>query len=238
MPFLKLLLAHLIGDFLIQPAGWVRRKEQQKAASWALYVHLLCHGLLILLLFWNLQLWPLALIVSIVHGGIDVIKLYAQGRHKTLWFVVDQALHILTLVVLWILWFHPDIPYKTLLHNPRIWLYLTAFLLLTAVANIVIRTLLAGWTAALADGADASLNHAGQYIGMLERLFVFVFILIGHWEAIGFLLAAKSVFRFSDLKEARDRKLTEYILTGTLLSFGLAIVTGLLMQLLLSNLPC
>jgi hypothetical protein len=40
-------------------------------------------------------------------------------------------------------------------------------------------------------------------------------------------LAAKSVFRFGDLKESKDRKLTEYILIGTLLSFGIAIASGI-----------
>ena len=75
---------------------------------------------------------------------------------------------------------------------------------------------------------DASLPQAGQYIGMLERLFVFGFIALNQWQAIGFLLAAKSVFRFSDLSRAKDRQLTEYILIGTLLSFGLAIGISLL----------
>ena len=70
---------------------------------------------------------------------------------------------------------------------------------------------------------SSSLNNAGMYIGILERLFVFVFIVMGQWQAIGLLIAAKSVFRFSDLTRAKDRKLTEYILIGTLLSFALAV---------------
>jgi len=53
-------------------------------------------------------------------------------------------------------------------------------------------------------------------------------VVSGHWEAIGFLVAAKSVFRFGDLKDSGNRKLTEYILIGTLLSFGIAIVTGMI----------
>jgi hypothetical protein len=72
---------------------------------------------------------------------------------------------------------------------------------------------------------------------MLERLFVFTFVITGNWEAIGFLLAAKSVFRFGDLKESKDRKLTEYILIGTLLSFGIAILIGV-MTLKLIQIVC
>lgn len=49
-----------------------------------------------------------------------------------------------------------------------------------------------------------------------------------HWEAVGFLLAAKSVFRFGNLKESHGRKLTEYVLIGTLLSFALALAISLL----------
>ena len=70
---------------------------------------------------------------------------------------------------------------------------------------------------------------------MLERLFVFIFVITGNWEGIGFLLAAKSVFRFGDLKESKDRKLTEYILIGTLLSFGIAIATGMLVLKLVNH---
>jgi hypothetical protein len=54
---------------------------------------------------------------------------------------------------------------------------------------------------------------------------------MGYFDAIGFLLAAKSIFRFGDLKEAKDRKLTEYVLIGTLLSFGIALLIGLLVKI-------
>jgi len=73
-----------------------------------------------------------------------------------------------------------------------------------------------------------SLPNAGKYISIIERLFVLIFIVIGRWEVIGLLIAAKSVFRFNDLKERNNRKLTEYILIGTLVSFGMAILAGLL----------
>jgi len=78
------------------------------------------------------------------------------------------------------------------------------------------------------DNTEKSLSQAGKYIGILERLFVFTFIVLNQWAAIGLLITAKSVFRFGDLSKAKDRKLTEYVLIGTLLSFGIAISTGLL----------
>jgi hypothetical protein len=83
------------------------------------------------------------------------------------------------------------------------------------------------WSNALPPENANTLPNAGKIIGMLERVLVFVFIASGHFESVGFLLAAKSVFRFGDLSQAGQRKLTEYMLIGTLISFGLAIGLGL-----------
>ena len=49
-------------------------------------------------------------------------------------------------------------------------------------------------------------------------------ILIGHPTGIGFLIAAKSILRFGEIKESRHRKLAEYIIIGTFLSFGWALL--------------
>ena len=94
------------------------------------------------------------------------------------------------------------------------------------MSGVIIKEIIARWDLQ-EDSNEDSLENAGKYIGMLERLFVFAFVVTNHWQAIGFLLAAKSVFRFGDLSKSKDRKLTEYILIGTLLSFGLAIITAL-----------
>jgi hypothetical protein len=55
-------------------------------------------------------------------------------------------------------------------------------------------------------------------------------VVTGNLTSIGFLMAAKSIFRFGDLTPIQDRKLTEYVLIGTLISFGTAIGTGFLVQ--------
>jgi hypothetical protein len=106
-------------------------------------------------------------------------------------------------------------------------IYITGYVVLTLPLSIIIQKALIPWSELIGDEDDDSLLNAGKYIGILERSFVFVFIIANRWEAVGFLLAAKSVFRFGDLKESKDRKLTEYILLGTLLSFGIAIVISI-----------
>ena len=225
----KLILTHLTGDFILQPKSWVEEKEKQGAKSLKLYLHGLIHGALAWLILWDLRYWAVALSIAVVHVGIDMVKLSFQKKNnKTGWFLMDQLLHVLSIVVLWYLFFNPDIPMGVLAENQQFWIYLTAILFLTVVCGIGIQVLLTNWTKDIYLDKEKSLPNAGRYIGILERLLVFLFVVLGRWEAIGFLIAAKSVFRFGDLKDSRNRKLTEYILIGTLLSFGIAIVTGIL----------
>ena len=233
---IKLILAHFIGDFILQPKSWVKEKEIIKAGSLKLYLHGLIHGVLVLLILWDLEYWLLALILILSHVMIDTIKLYAQKeRNKSDWFLIDQALHIISIFVLWIIFYKPEINIISWFENTNIWVYATAITLITIVSSIVIRELMSNWTNAINESVDDSLSNAGKYIGVLERLLIFIFVVTGHWEGIGFLVAAKSVFRFGDLQESKNRKLTEYILIGTLLSFGIAIATGLIVLRLLSQ---
>ncbi|OYX16800.1 MAG: hypothetical protein B7Z16_10900 [Algoriphagus sp. 32-45-6] len=231
IPLFQLILAHLLGDFLLQPTAWVNHKEKKKAKSPALYLHLLVHGVLILILL-GLGFWILAIVLTILHGLVDLTKLYFQkSATKTAWFFIDQLAHFISILGIWWLFFRPEI---SLEWSPSIWIYATALLLITQVAGIAIQVGLSNWSKDLDLSQESSLKNAGKYIGILERLFVFAFVILGKWEAIGFLLAAKSVFRFGDLRKAKDRKLTEYILIGTLLSFGISIGIGILTRWLLT----
>lgn len=227
----KLILAHLIGDFVLQPSHWVSDKEQQKIASPKLYLHLLIHTILLLLFIWDSKFYLLIFVLILIHGIIDIAKLYLQKeKTKITWFLLDQAFHLLSIFILWIIFSKPELDWKASFENPNLWIYTTALFFITFVAGIFMQVLLGNWSKAIQerDLAEKSLNQAGKYIGILERLLIFLFIILGRWEGVGFLLAAKSIFRFGDLNGAKDRKLTEYILIGSLLSFSLAIATALI----------
>lgn len=226
---LKLIFAHLIGDFLLQPKSWVLAKENNKLKSFKFYLHALLHGILIVVVFWDITLWLLACIITALHALFDAIKLYFQNdKNKPIWFFIDQILHLASIVIIWYLWFKPDMAAFGIFLKPIFLLFTTAAFFLTKVCSIIIQKLLISWSADLPEEKNNSLLNAGKYIGALERIFVFVFVITGNWQATGFLIAAKSVFRFGDLKESKDRKLTEYILIGTLLSFGIAMLSAIL----------
>lgn len=230
--FIKLLLAHLLGDFIWQPNSWVADKEAKKHKSIYLYFHILLHGILAAILVWEIQFIPYAVLIAITHGIIDLIKLnFQKNTTKRTWFIADQIAHLLILIGIVLLYENKTI--NLLWFDNRFWVLITGFLFITKPMSILIKTIISIWSPENStNNNDNSLANAGNYIGILERLFVFCFILTGHFEAIGFLLAAKSIFRFGDLKEAKDRKLTEYVLIGTLISFGSAILTGLVVQAL------
>lgn len=225
--FVKLLLAHLIGDFLLQPLKWVVHKEANKIRSKYLYIHILIHFLVTMVLLWDMGLWPLALIIALSHYVIDLAKLYTAPyfRNKGVPFFMDQLLHVL---VLYACAFNSNIMGHTImLVRDMDWPLITAIVFVGSPASIIMAKLLEGMSDRI-ELDHKSLPNAGKYIGILERLFVLTFIILGRWEAIGFLITAKSVFRFNDLKESNSRKLTEYILIGTLLSFSLAMITGII----------
>ncbi|MEM8941694.1 MAG: DUF3307 domain-containing protein, partial [Pseudomonadota bacterium] len=79
---------------------------------------------------------------------------------------------------------------------------------------------------------DEGRREGGYWIGILERALIYLFVMIGEPASIGFLVAAKSIFRIGEVKEAAQRKLAEYILIGTLASFAAATAFGLLTRLL------
>jgi len=225
---LKLILAHLIGDFFLQPKKWVKDKEKKTIKSVWLYVHIAVHIALMFILLWDLTYTSLILAIGFSHLIIDGLKLVLQRKKtKRLFFFIDQLLHLIAIFAFVILLYPEDITFTFTL-NSNLLLLTICIAFLTLPTSIIMRTIFSKWNLSKLTKPNESLKDAGKYIGILERLLVFTFIVAGHWEAVGFLIAAKSIFRFGDLTASKERKLTEYILIGTLLSFGIAITVGLL----------
>ena len=67
----------------------------------------------------------------------------------------------------------------------------------------------------------------GLWIGCTERIIILTFMLANHYDAVGLLVAAKSILRVSD---QQARKQTEYVLLGTLLSLAVALAVGELLK--------
>ena len=225
---LKLILAHILGDFFLQPKKWVKDKEKKKLKSKWLYVHIAVHLALMLLLVWDFSHWLLILLVGISHFSIDALKLILKKKKtKRFYFFADQFFHVIAIFLITAAMFYDDVtPSLSISTSALLLIICLAFL--TQPTSIIMKTIFSKWDISKYTEDNESLEDAGKYIGILERLLVFIFIIVGHWEAVGFLITAKSVFRFGDLTSTKERKLTEYILIGTLISFGIAIVVSLI----------
>ncbi|MCG9792682.1 DUF3307 domain-containing protein [Flavobacterium algicola] len=217
---IPLLLAHLVGDFLLQPDKWVKEKSIARQRPKYLCLHIGVHTLaLIIALQFQFQYWIGIISIIFSHFIIDWIKLRLQNKkNEILLFFLDQIAHLIIITFV-VYSYKPFVFDPTVISFSQIVLFLTALVLQTQVAAIIIKVLLSKWKM-----KDENPNQAGKYIGILERLFIFAFVLMDYWEGVGFLLGAKSIFRFGDLNNAKDRNLTEYVLIGTLLSFGLSML--------------
>lgn len=78
---------------------------------------------------------------------------------------------------------------------------------------------------------DSKEYNAGRFIGILERILIFFFVLVSQYTAIAFIIAAKGFTRFKDLDQ---REFAEYVLIGTLLSASSAVLAALLVKTIIN----
>ena len=250
---IRLLIAHCVTDFFLQPGSWVADKKRRIWKSKFLWYHGLVTGLVAWLLVWDPKLWWAIFIITVTHVIIDGIKLSLQNRSGKIatefrLFMADQLAHLVIIIIVWLSivdgWNKMNILVRDLLPDSRILLRLLGYLIMVGPVGFVIQFLTRRWASEI-DTND-SLKNAGQWIGILERILIITLVYINEFGAIGFLITAKSLLRVIDkpfvpgsepslTKPFSPRKHTEYVLIGTFLSFAIAIITGLLINRLLKS---
>jgi Protein of unknown function (DUF3307) len=223
----KLVLAHLITDFVLQPRSWVDERSARHFGSGKLYLHVFMTALLAwIMIGW--QYWPVALVILFSHLLIDGWKSYQAQTVK--YFLIDQVLHLLVIAGCWyfsfIKWKDVQQAWQLLNEQSGLWKTLAAFVFITTPAGILIGQLTRQWRDKIADAE--SLANAGKWIGIVERIIILIFVLKGQYAAIGLLVAAKGIIRFNE--KDRPEVKTEYLVVGTLLSICIAMGTGLFIK--------
>lgn len=230
----RLLLAHIIGDFFLQNRKILIGKTLKTKGISILYhiFHSFIHAALAYLLVAIWTEWRVAFLIFISHICIDLIK-SKQKRDSVKAFILDQAVHIFVILGLWIFYFEgierDNFPFiSEFLQSPVLWAVIGAYLLIMQPTSIFINIFFKQWE--LSKISEGGLRNAGKWIGYIERFLILTFIFTGNFANIGFLLAAKSIFRFGDLSKEKDLKITEYVLIGTLISFTVGITLGLIVK--------
>jgi hypothetical protein len=230
---LRLFLAHLLGDFLLQPTKWVTAKNSKKERAPETYYHVLVVTALAYLFLWDWKLWYLPLIIMVSHLLIDIWK--SHRPHTFTYFLADQFLHVLVIITVWaVFYFDANTVFTWIpkyLNSTHFWVLIIAYYLVTGPLGIAIGSATAKWQKEAGMGT-AGLDKAGMWIGRCERVLVLTFIITNQYTALGFLMTAKSILRFGDAED-RAQKKTEYILVGTLISFASAAIIGAVASYLL-----
>ena len=220
-----LLFAHVLADFVFQNGWMVANKRRVEGLAAHGTVVLACAiaatGQVALSLVW----------LTALHLAVDALK--ARVGRGLMAFLADQAAHLLTLVALalWQPWLFAQGLWGDVAPLPGVMAALAGFVLATRAGGFAIGLLMSPFAAklaSLASGGDPvtaeSLPGAGRIIGLLERGLIFGLILLGQPEGVGLLMAAKSILRFGAVKD--DRALSEYVIIGTLASFGWALIVA------------
>jgi hypothetical protein len=237
--FLTILLAHLLGDFNLQPFGILpgktgRMRSYLQHGVIRLLVLLACIGI-----FFGPQslgsyrMWIGIAFYMASHRAIDFSKQRFMNPDSAVVLVADQLVQVLTMAMM--AWFVAR-PGWVALKAEFSWSAATGERVLQAgivyvavvfaggsVIRYVTRNLVAG---VKTSGETAEqLTNAGMYIGWLERFLIITAILVQSPSMVGLILTGKSIARFPELKE----RFAEYFLIGTFLSVALAVSGGLIL---------
>ncbi len=179
-------------------------------------------GLTALLLL-GFSYWKVILIITLLHGLIDLAKAYTLATLVN--FMIDQALHILVILVTWAIIFKEYMPGTQQINDfyttGNFWIFAAGIFFLTFPSSIIIGKATSFWNVA------PGLKNAGKYIGIIERVIIFILVYQGQYEAIGLLVTGKSILRYNSTHEEEK---TEYLLIGTFLSIFIAFIVGLTLK--------
>jgi hypothetical protein len=227
---LRLLIAHLVADFVLQRKSWIVARHALHWRTGSLYLHAAIAGILVYLFSGRYHEFLIPAFVVITHLATDLWKSYTNGSLR--YFLADQFIHLLVIVAAWYMYIMPDWSILESVMgyfaNTRVLAIVLAYIFVIWPAGFLIAKITAPWQNQITN--NQGLADAGRWIGMIERILILTFVLIHQFTGIGFLIAAKSILRFGDIRNPENRKDAEYILLGTMISFIIAIFTGIAVQ--------
>jgi hypothetical protein len=240
--FLKLLLAHLAAGFLLLPGYATARARSGTAISTQALIKL---GIACVLLLDALAIDGLVALIMLAACGM-IVDVLERRVSYTDWhgFAAAQATHVALLLAIALWWVGYDVAgvWRTLLDvldDGDKLLYVTVYVGAVAGGDAIVQKVTAIFAEQIPtlQSAKPGLQHAGRYIGWLERALIVSFMVAGYGEAIGFLVATKALARFPKLQGDDRGQFTDYFLVGTLTSVGVALLGGIVLRMAGLTLP-
>jgi hypothetical protein len=235
----RLLAAHFVADFVLQKRSWVQERLDKKWRSPWLYAHGAVAGIAgyLFAAVWDAAWLPIVIFLS--HVLFDGAKAHAGDTARS--FLLDQLAHVIIVVACWAALVRLGIPdilngLASVALSLHAWTLALAYVVVVWPVGFWIGKVTEPWRNEIGEGADGGLARAGLWIGRLERILILTFLLLDRFEAIGLLVAAKSILRFGEIRGRNGRKVAEYVLIGTMISFAAALLVGLFAKWLIQRL--
>jgi hypothetical protein len=228
-----MVLAHLIGDYILQWDSLAMWKSRELKG-------VLAHSLVVLVVTWLCALpfdpgwWPWVLFLWVTHLGVDGLPLCVErgwglkrtGETALMRFLLDQALHF-SFIMLALLWSGAMVtpPLATglvaALNDERLLLYLLGYAFLTMPAWVLVEFLVFG----LVQGGAPDFSQAtNKYVASLERALMTTFVVLGQFALVPLVAVPRLVFEGPRMIEQRHPTI---YLAELLASVALAIAIGL-----------
>lgn len=230
---LRLLIAHLLSDFVLPPAAWVAERYARKLRSVKLYIQAFISSVITLVLtgLWNI--WWLPVLIFCSSWSINAWRSYRPQKLK--YFLGAELLHLLVIALVWLSlynkWAAAALWMQSMYADSRLLAIAAGYLVITWPLGMLIGIATKSWRDESGVNSEG-LARAGMWIGLFERFLILTFILIDQYTAVGLLIAAKSILRFND-HERNTQKKTEYVLIGTLMSYATSVLLGWALRALL-----
>ena len=249
----NLIIVHIVCDFYLQTTTMCRNKVNRSIKGYALWVHVAIIGLLTWVVVWDINGWWLTLLYIILHFLVDWLKSFLELRYNVYiikkndntitdgvnrrydlyFFIADQLAHIIFIILLSYIWYNANDNWtqfewvQQIIQNHPLKVYtVVALLIILKPTNILILQILR--YCKLDNNTNCGNEesfHAGALIGYTERILMTIFVILSQYEALGFLIAAKTILRFNEASSGNTK--SEYVLTGTLLSLVFSLIIGL-----------
>ncbi len=233
MTFAILVIVQVFFQYYCQPRSWLENRQEYGLMSSSLIKHSVVQGIAgCCVLAWvTLDVWSLVslfFLLALSHWLIDALVYLMGFRVRVL--LIAQALHCIILLLLAVHVHGIELlsmseGFIKAIEAKHLAIVIAYLLILKPTSSMISAVLVRYSPINRAD--NDGLIAGGEIIGYLERLLILTFVIKGQFAVIGFILAAKSIFRFGDLNNTTNRNLTEYVLLGSFLSVTITSFIGL-----------
>lgn len=227
--FLAMILAHLVGDYILQTnriALWKSR------SLLGVTVHCtLVYGVTWLFAIPFQPAWFVVPLIGLSHFAIDAGQFLFKPKMNALTrFTLDQLAHFIMITVALQLdgQLHLSAVAQgavRLVENEQAMRYVLGYAFLTMPAWVAIKFTVYG----LVTHSPPQFADDDKYLGIIERVLIGTFVIVGQYYLVPLVVAPRLMLNYQEVSMGKE---TAVFLTETLISTTVAVAVGLMLSLI------